>query len=125
MAKLQDSNFDISWRVGRIQSLGRSHDGKIRRVKIEYKNSTEKTLRVTERTVREIAVLHHEGDVVLVDELNAAAACVNFLQCRRSPLVQPVGECQIMLSDQLPSLDLTLCCGECEEQEGVKESSSA
>ncbi len=62
------------WTVGRISGIKSSDkDGNVREVDIEYKNSTENTFRYTHRAARSVAVLHREGDLDLMQELNAAA----------------------------------------------------
>ena len=69
------------WRTGRVREVEVSKDGVIRSVVIEYKNSTETVFRTTRRSARTVAVLHREGDLELVEELNEAArrAQVQFL----------------------------------------------
>lgn len=69
------------WRTGRISETVRSGDGKVRSVVIQYKNPNESVYRNTHRSVRKIAVLHKEGELELVEELNLAAkqANVSFL----------------------------------------------
>lgn len=59
--------------MGRIREVEVSKDGVIRSVVIEYKNSTETVFRTTRRSARTVAVLHREGDLELVEELNEAA----------------------------------------------------
>ena len=61
------------WKLGRVVAVETSRDGLVRTVVIEYKNSTEKVFRTTRRSARSVAILHHEGDLELVDELNEAA----------------------------------------------------
>ena len=62
------------WTVGRVVKADLSTmDGKVRDVTIEYKNPTEKTTRTTHRAARTVAVLHKEGDLDLMQELNQAA----------------------------------------------------
>ena len=61
------------WRIGRVEEVEYSVDGVIRTVVISYKNSNEKVFRSTRRSIRKIAILHHEGDLELVEQLNAAS----------------------------------------------------
>ena len=62
------------WRVGRIRETEVSEkDGRVRTAVIEYKNAQETVFRTTRRSVRKLAVLHREGDLELVQEINAAA----------------------------------------------------
>ena len=72
------------WRTGRITSVVRSKDDKVRTIIIEYKNAKETVFRETRRSVRRVAVLHKEGDLELVEELNRASrqANISFLQIR-------------------------------------------
>ena len=69
------------WRTGRISETIRSEDGKVRSVVIQYKNWNEGVYRSTHRSVRKVAVLHKEGELELVEELNLASkqANVSFL----------------------------------------------
>ena len=74
------------WKIGRIVAVEESRDDIPRVVTIEYRNPDEKVFRETRRSVRKIAVIHHEGDLPLVEELNLAAktAGVNFFRLRDS-----------------------------------------
>ena len=62
------------WRIGRIvEAEVSSEDYLVRAVLIEYKNSTEAVYRTTRRAARQVAVLHGEDDLEIVQELNMAA----------------------------------------------------
>ena len=65
------------WKYGRVVETEVSRDGLVRVVVIEYKNASEKVFRTTRRSARSVAVIHREGDLELVDELNAAAKMAN------------------------------------------------
>ena len=67
-----------AWRIGRIAEIMVGSDKKVRRVKIEYRNSNEKTFRQTERSPRSIAVIHKENESELVPMLNEAARMANL-----------------------------------------------
>ena len=67
------------WRLGRIQEIERSKDGVVRVALIEYKNATECVFRTTRRSVRRVAVLHKEGDLELIQELNQASKFANLM----------------------------------------------
>ena len=71
-----------AWKMGRITGTEISRDGLTRVVIISYKNSTESVFRTTRRSVRKIAVLHREGELPLVEQLNKAAhaADVHFMK---------------------------------------------
>ena len=66
------------WRVGRVVDLVEGRTGNSRALTIEYRNSTEKTFRTTKVDSRQAAVLHHEGELDLVDQLNEASRVVNI-----------------------------------------------
>ena len=87
------------WRLGRIIKLKMSGDGVCRSVDIEYQNSTEETRRTTYRSIRKIAILHREGDLELIERINAAQKKANqamIIQMVRSssgePAVPPAKE---------------------------------
>ena len=61
------------WRLGRVRATVESGDGLVRTLEIEYRNATEKVFRTTRRAVRSVAVVHEEGELELVEQLNAAS----------------------------------------------------
>ena len=68
-----DSIGDTSWRIGRVDSFEDSRDGRPRKVTISYKIPGEVRCRKVTRGLREVAVLHEEGELELAEQLNAAA----------------------------------------------------
>ena len=79
----------LSTRLGLVDEIERGRDDVIRRVKIKYKNAGEKEFRYTRRSVRNIAVIHHEADLDLPGKLSLAQqqASVEFTRqnfCRSS-----------------------------------------
>ena len=67
-----------SWRIGEVKTLEPDSDDKVRKVIIDYRNAKEKVLRQTRRSVRDIAILHRESDLELVDMLNIASKKANI-----------------------------------------------
>ena len=67
------------WKMGRVRELEISRDRFPRVAIVEYRNATENVYRTTRRSVRKIAVLHREGDLELVEQLNEAAKVANIL----------------------------------------------
>jgi len=62
------------WKIARIRTLETSHRDGLSRVAIcEYKNPSESEFRTTRRSVRKIAVIHHEDELDLIPQLNEAA----------------------------------------------------
>jgi hypothetical protein len=90
------------WRVGRVVQVEISaQDSMVRTVTLEYKNHNEKVFRTTRRSARKVAVLHREGDLELVEKLNAAAKMANKLvQAKalyidqQAAVVREVNRCQ-------------------------------
>ena len=80
------------WKVGRVTGVEDSRDDVPRVVTIEYRNQDEKVFRETRRSVCKIAIIHHEGELALVEELNLAskAAGVNFFRFKNSDLFKKV-----------------------------------
>jgi hypothetical protein len=66
------------WKIGRVVELGKGRDGESRQATVEYRNATEAVFRRTTVGVRQLAVLHHEEELELVDVLNEAAKANNF-----------------------------------------------
>jgi hypothetical protein len=62
------------WKIGRIVSTPVSRqDGITRTVVIEYKNNNERVFRTTTRAVRSLAVVHSEGELDIVQQVEAAS----------------------------------------------------
>ena len=76
--KTEDEGIgDTTWRIGKVDSVIGSRDGVARKVVIRYKLSPEdQRYRKVERGLREVAVLHREGELELAEQLNAAAKYV-------------------------------------------------
>ena len=67
------------WRVGKVLKVVTGRDGTPRDVTIEYRNAGEKTFRKVIVDTRQLAVLHHEGELEMVDMLNEASKSNNLL----------------------------------------------
>ena len=66
------------WRTGRVKDVDVSKDGIGRSLIIEYRNANENVFRTTRRSVRRVAVVHREGDLALVEQLNQASRTANI-----------------------------------------------
>ena len=75
---------DKVWRLGRITEAHPSKDGLIRQVTIEYKTNNEKTFRSTNKTPRQIAVIHKEEESELIPILNEASRLANLEVIKQS-----------------------------------------
>ena len=60
------------WKIGRVVEVHVSKDGVVRQAKIQYKNPGEAVFRETQRSVRQLAVLAHEGHLDLLQRLQLA-----------------------------------------------------
>ena len=70
------------WKIARVAEVEVSRDGLVRVVILEYRNANELVFRRTRRAVRKVAVLHHEGELELTQELNAASKHANVMYLR-------------------------------------------
>ena len=68
------------WRLGRVAKVVTSADNGKRQLNIQYKNATEEKFRDTWRSTRKVAIIHREGDLEMLVELNKAAeeAAINM-----------------------------------------------
>ena len=65
---------EMPWRIGRITTAEPGTDGFVRSVTIEYRNDPEDwPFKTTYRAVRQIAVIHREEDLEIIDQLNEAS----------------------------------------------------
>jgi len=69
------------WRLGRVMTAEPDKDGIVRKVEVQYRNDGEKVFRTVTKSVRQLCILHHEGDLELVDILNEASkqSTISFL----------------------------------------------
>ena len=67
------------WQIARVVNVEQGSDGVIRTVTLEYRNANESTFRTTRRTVRDLAVIHREGELELLEELDLAARTADAL----------------------------------------------
>ena len=73
------------WRIGRVVEAEVSEaDQLVRAVLIEYKNAQESVFRTTRRAARQVAVLHSEDDLEMVEELSLAAKMANRMVAGQS-----------------------------------------
>ena len=65
-----EKEFEKIYQYGIIKKIFPSSDGLIRKVEVEYQNSTENVKRVTIRGVRELVVVHPIDEIGLDKELS-------------------------------------------------------
>ena len=65
-----DSAISTTYQYGIVKETHLGRDGRIRKVKIHYRNANEQSFRETTRAVRELIVIHQADENDLVDELN-------------------------------------------------------
>jgi len=66
------------WRVGRVVDVVLGRTGNSRAITIEYRNSNEAKFRTTKVDTRQVAILHSEEELELVDMLNEASKIHNL-----------------------------------------------
>jgi hypothetical protein len=83
------------WKIGRVVELKPGRDGEARQATVEYRNATEAVFRRVTVGVRQLAVLHHESELELVDALNQAAARNNvcYQTCKNRVDSEPFYHC--------------------------------
>ena len=67
------------WRIGRVVELRQGKDGQCRELVVEYRNADEVVFRQVTLDSRQVAILHHEGELELVDILNEASKDATIL----------------------------------------------
>ena len=73
----QDGVILSNYQYGMVENVMPSRDGKIRKVKIKFKNHSENTSRFTIRSTRDIVVVHKIDELSLHEQLyDAARSCI-------------------------------------------------
>ena len=78
--KKQDGSMSSPWVIGRIDEVFRGRDGVIRRVIIQYQNSSDQVRRDTERSVRNLIRLYSVDDPDLQADLSTLQKRINDLE---------------------------------------------
>ena len=68
-----DKEFEDLYQYGIVKSVTPSKDGRIRKVEVEYQNSTEDTKRSTIRGVRDLIIIHPVDEISLSKQLRDLA----------------------------------------------------
>ena len=61
------------YKYGIVEEVHRSPDGKIRSVKIKYRNANENVDRITVRAVRTLIVIHRVHEIDIMEEIGKSA----------------------------------------------------
>jgi hypothetical protein len=61
-----------------VHKVEKGRDDKIRKVRVRYRNSNDKSDRFTERAVREIIIIHHVDELSIMTELAQIQTFVNM-----------------------------------------------
>ena len=65
------------YKYGIVEEVHRSPDGKIRSVKIKYRNANENVDRITVRAVRTLIVIHRVHEIDIMEEIGKSAIYVS------------------------------------------------
>ena len=74
----KEKEFAGNYQYGIVKSVESSKDSKIRKVMVEYVNSTEETRRETRRSVRELVVIHPVDELGIIRELGQISTWVDM-----------------------------------------------
>ena len=80
----KEKEFAGNYQYGIVKSIEISRDDKIRKVVVEYVNSSESTKRETRRSVREVVVIHPVDELGIVRELGEIATWVDMQKATSS-----------------------------------------
>ena len=76
--KEEGHNIGGTYQYGMVHKLEHSRDGKIRNIKVKYRNHKEKFDRFTDRAVREVIVIHQVDELSIMTELAQVQTFVNM-----------------------------------------------
>ena len=66
-----------TYQYGMVESVEEGRDGKIRKVHVRYRNSTEETDRLTYRSTRSLIMIHPVDELDLMEEMGQVASKVD------------------------------------------------
>ena len=67
------------YQYGKVISTNTSSDGKIRSAEVMYRNSNEKTDRITQRATRQLVRIHSTEDIDILQELGEVATASDIM----------------------------------------------
>ena len=73
----QESMLCNTYQYGMVDSVEQGRDGKIRKVHVKYRNSTEEIDRITYRSTRSLVKIHPVDELNIMEELGQIAAKVD------------------------------------------------
>ena len=68
-----DSSLSSNYQFGMVNSVEAGKDGRIRKARVKYRNSSESVDRESFHAVRELVVIHHVDDINLNEQLSKMA----------------------------------------------------
>ena len=74
----KEKEFAGNYQYGIVKTVEASRDSKVRKVVVEYVNSSESTRRETRRSVRELVVIHPVDELGIVRELGEIATWIDM-----------------------------------------------
>ena len=70
-----------SYQYGIIEDINSCKDGKVRSVKVRYRNHNESNSRTTERAARQLVMIHGVDELSIMEELGAIATFAD-MKCK-------------------------------------------
>ena len=68
-----------TYQYGKVTDIAASRDGKIRKVSVTYRNHHENINRETQRTARELVVIHAVDELNIIEELGKIALSTDMM----------------------------------------------
>ena len=87
-----ESSMDSNYQFGIVESVYTGRDGKVRKVKIRYRNHTENVDRTTERASRSLVVIRRADEMNIMDDLGEISRYVERRRLHQSE-GSTAGEC--------------------------------
>lgn len=73
----QDSVMKVKYQYGIVESVSRGKDNLVRKAIIKYRNNNEKSFRTTNRSVRELIVIHPVDELNIISEINEVSLSID------------------------------------------------
>ena len=81
----EDSVISSNYQFGMVQSVEMGRDGKIRKVKVKYRNHSENVDRVTYRSARSLVIIHSVDEINIMQQLGEIAQKADAIKRLNSP----------------------------------------
>ena len=87
----KDSTIEANYQFGIVEDVSSGRDGRVREVKVRYRNHTDNVDRTTSRAARSLVVIRRAGEMNVMEEIGDISRCVELQ--RNICNFATVGEC--------------------------------